>query len=281
MSASTNITKQSAVSFIVAGLLAVLAGGAFAASKLTPDEAIRQLKVGNARYVSGKITHPRQDSARRAEVSKGQNPFAVILSCSDSREPVELLFDQGIGDLFVVRVAGNVADTDEIGSIEYGAGHLGSPVVVVLGHTKCGAVTAVVKGEKVHGSIPALVDNIIPAAKKAKDAARSRAKTEEIIEEAIKANVMQSIEDLFKKSSEVAELVEEKKLKVVGAVYNLDTGSIEWLGEHPDQSKLLKVGAKEEHGGKDEHKSGAKDEHKSGAKDEHKSGGKEERKTGH
>ncbi|MBI4666066.1 MAG: carbonic anhydrase [Nitrospinae bacterium] len=207
-----------------------------AASTMSPDSALKTLKDGNARFVAGKSEHPRADSKRRKEtVEGGQHPFAVVLACSDSREAVELIFDQGIGDLFVVRVAGNVSDTDEIGSIEYGAGHLNAPLLVVLGHTKCGAVTAVVKEEKVHGSIPELVDNIVPAV------ARARAKKivgDVLIHEAIKMNVFQSIEDLFKRSGETRELVRSGKLKVVGAVYDLEKGTVDWLGEHPDQGKL-------------------------------------------
>ncbi|MBI5816745.1 MAG: carbonic anhydrase [Nitrospinae bacterium] len=234
-------------------IMSIAATGAWADSAPSPDGALMLLKEGNDRYVSGKSTHPRQDAARRGEVAKGQNPFAVILSCSDSREPVELIFDQGIGDLFIVRIAGNVADTDEIGSIEYGAGHLKSPLVVVLGHTKCGAVTAVVKGEKVHGSIPKLVDNIIPAAKKAKAAKLDAKSTDEVVAEAIKTNVFQSIEDLLKKSGEVAELMKKGELKVIGAVYDIESGKIEWLGPHPEQARFLTQGRKESGKGHAEH----------------------------
>lgn len=207
-----------------------------AAPAVTPDQALKNLKDGNARYLAGKSQNPRRDAKRRAEtVSGGQHPFAIILSCADSREPVELLFDQGIGDLFVVRVAGNVADVDELGTMEYGADHLGAPLIVVLGHTKCGAVTAVVKGEHVHGNIPQLVDNIIPAAKKVKDKGVTG---DSAISEAIKANVMQSIEDTFKNSDILRERIAAGKLKIVGGVYDLEKGAVEWMGEHPDQAKL-------------------------------------------
>jgi carbonic anhydrase len=219
------------------------AGGAHAAvPSVTPDQALKNLKDGNARYISGKSQNLRRDAKRRAEtVSGGQHPFAIILSCSDSREPVEILFDQGIGDLFVVRVAGNVADVDELGTMEYGAEHLGAPLIVVLGHTKCGAVTAVVKGDHVGGNIPQLVDNIIPAAKKVKDKGLTG---DAAIPEAIKANVMQSIEDTFKNSDILRERVAAGKLKVIGGVYDLEKGTVEWLGEHPDQAKLAASPAK-------------------------------------
>jgi carbonic anhydrase len=139
-------------------------------------------------------TPRRKESSRPAP--QGQNPSVTILACSDSRLPVERIFDQGIGDLFVVRVAGNVADGDEIGSIEYGMGHLHTPLLVVLGHTKCGAVTAVASGAAVHGSIPGLVDNIIPAV----DAARRKNPTlsgPDLIARAIEENVLISMRDVL------------------------------------------------------------------------------------
>lgn len=229
-SLALSIISASVISF---GGMAYASGGE---SAVTPDQALANLKEGNARYVSGKSEHPRQDAKRRAEtVSGGQHPFAIVLSCADSREPVEILFDQGIGDLFVIRVAGNVADIDELGTMEYGADHLGAPLIVVLGHTKCGAVTAVVKGESVHGNIPQLVDNIVPAAKKVKDKGVSG---DSAIPEAIKANVMQAIEDTFKHSEILRGRVAAGKLRIVGGVYDLEKGSVEWLGEHPDQAKL-------------------------------------------
>src|SRR5688572_3946938 len=115
--------------------------------RLLRDASLMLLKEGNARYASGKSQHPHLDAERRSStVSQGQEPFATILACSDSRDPVELIFDRGVGDLFVVRVAGNVAGISELASVEYGVGHLNTPLLIVMGHTKCGAVTAVVKG---------------------------------------------------------------------------------------------------------------------------------------
>ncbi|MCA9730151.1 MAG: carbonic anhydrase, partial [Candidatus Eisenbacteria bacterium] len=130
---------------------------------MTPDQALEALKAGNDRFVTGTSLFPHLDRKRRYETAKGQTPFVTVIGCSDSRVPIEALFDQGIGDVFVIRVAGNVCDTDEIGSIEYGVDHLGTPLMVVLGHESCGAVTAVVKDAEIHGSIPKLVDNIGPA----------------------------------------------------------------------------------------------------------------------
>ena len=228
--------------FILPLLSTVLLGAALlpasAATTLSSDQALQALKEGNARYVAGKPLHPNQDAARRTSVATGQNPFVTVLSCADSRVPVELLFDQGIGDTFVVRVAGNVSDTDEVGTIEYGVGHLKTPLVVVLGHTGCGAVKAVLEGATVHGSIPALVDNIAPAVARAK-AANPGASGAALLGAAVNANVWVSIDDLFQRSAEVRELVTSGNLKVVGAVYDLESGQISLLGSHPEQTRLL------------------------------------------
>jgi carbonic anhydrase len=200
------------------------------------SEALKKLKEGNQRFVEERVIRPNQTFDRVVKVSAGQHPFVSILSCSDSRVPAEMLFDQGFGDIFSVRVAGNVADTDEIGTLEYGTGHLGTKLLVVLGHSKCGAVTAVVKGASVHGHIPALVDNIIPAAKKAKG---EGLKEEEVVDRAIELNVLQGIEDILTRSEEMRHLVHEDKLTIVGAVYDLSTGRVKWIGEHPDQERIL------------------------------------------
>ncbi len=217
---------------------AAVAVAAGADPTITPEEALTKLKDGNARYAVGKPTHPNQDVARRSGVVQRQTPFVTVLSCADSRVPVELLFDQGIGDTFVARVAGNVSDTDEVGTIEYGVGHLNTPLLVVLGHTGCGAVKAVLEGAQVHGSIPALVDNIAPAVAQARTANPSASLTS-LLREAVAVNVQVSIDDLFKRSAEVRELVKTGKLKVVGAVYSLESGEVNWLGTHPEQARLL------------------------------------------
>lgn len=194
---------------------------------VSPEEAIKRLKEGNARFTAGKTLHPNAGISRVEETFKGgQHPFATFISCADSRVPVEVVFDQGIGDLFVIRVAGNVADVDELGTAEYGAGHLGSRLLVVLGHTKCGAVTAVVNGDKVGGNIPGLVDNIVPAAERSK---KKGLKGADLIGDAIKENVAQSIADIRKHSEELAHLEHNGTIKIVGAVYHVENGTVEWL----------------------------------------------------
>ncbi len=220
-------------------LIISLTGWAQTTQPIHVDEALTALKNGNSRYVDGKRVYQHLDQKRRKETAeKGQFPFATIITCSDSRVPVENVFDAGVGDIFVIRVAGNVVNTDEAGSIEYGVDHLHTPVLVVLGHTGCGAVTAVVKGAELNGNIPRLVDNIIPAVEKAKKEFGDQY-TDALLNASIKNNVWQSIEDLLKTSHISAELVKEGKLKIVGAIYHLDNGQVEWLGQHPKQNELI------------------------------------------
>lgn len=217
----------------------ILAGCAGANVRHSPADPLERLQQGNARFASGHAAHPHESAARRHDTTAhGQHPFATVLACSDSRVPVELLFDQGIGDIFTIRVAGNVVATDETGSIEYAVEHLESPLVVVLGHRECGAVTAVVKGAHEHGSIPALVGHITPAVDKVKSEHPDLA-GEALVAAAVEQNVWHSIEDLFDHSEEVRERVGAGKLKLVGAVYDIDTARIRWLGEHPRQPEWL------------------------------------------
>ena len=225
------------------GILAALAIGAPAvatpsAVPPTADEVLTALKEGNARFVAGTPKHPHSGIDRVIETSAGQTPMATVIGCSDSRVALERLFDRGIGDLFVVRVAGNVADTDEIGSAEYGTGHLHTPLMIILGHTKCGAVSAVASGAVVHGSIPSLVDNIIPAVERARQA-NPGVSDKDLVPFAIRENVLESIASTLTHSEEIRGLVTEGKLRVVGAVYDIETGIVDWLGEHPAQSALL------------------------------------------
>jgi carbonic anhydrase len=230
---------------IVAAMAVVLVGSASAASMnedsgVKPEEAIQRLKDGNERFASGKSNHPDITAERRLDTTEnGQHPFATVVSCSDSRVPVEILFDQGIGDIFVIRVAGNVCNADEIGSAEYGTDHLATPVLVVLGHAKCGAVTAVAQGAELHGNIHTLVHNIFQAVDTAKEA-NPAAQGDALVVAAIEANVRQSINDLLKNSPAVRERVESGKLKIVGAVYDIEEGHVKWLDDNPTKDQLSK-----------------------------------------
>lgn len=211
-----------------------------AKARVSAEEAMQRLLDGNDRFRYDESTFPRYGAARRAETfADGQKPIAAVLSCADSRAPVEAIFDQGIGDLFVVRVAGNVADTDEIGTIEYGVGHLEIPLIVVLGHGKCGAVTAVAENADVHGHVRALVDNIAPAVASVR-ARDPQAAGNRLVRLAIRANVMQSMKDLLENSSTIASAVKGGKVKLVGGVYDLQTGGIDWLGSHPREAELIR-----------------------------------------
>ena len=204
-----------------------------------PEQALSLLKEGNARFAAGRSVHPDLGLARLREVAEtGQRPFAAVLACSDSREPVELLFDRGIGDLFVIRVAGNVCSTDEIGSIEYALARLEVPLLVVLGHTDCGAVTAVALNERLPGSMPRLVDNIRMAVLNT-ELSHPELKGEALVPLAIEANVWQAIGDLFIRSPIAREEVKSGKLQVLGALFDIATGKVDWLGPHPEQARLL------------------------------------------
>ena len=206
---------------------------------MRPEEALECLREGSARFCAEGSIHPRADARRMAETAeRGQHPFAAVVACSDSRVPVELLFDQGIGDLFVVRVAGNVCGTDEVASIEYAVEGLEVPLVVVLGHTHCGAVTAVTIEEELGGNLRSLADRIRPAVNRARRA-HPNLYGDALVPAAVEANVWQSIEDLLKESSMTRRRVRQRTLEVVGAIYDIATGIVDWLGNHPQQKELL------------------------------------------
>lgn len=235
-------------SLTIALISSTLAWQTAVAEKPTPNECLKQLKEGNKRFVAGESIHPHTDINRLKQAGtedQGDHAFATVITCSDSRVPVELIFDAGIMDLFVIREAGNVCDCDESGSIEYGLCHVNTPVLVVLGHTQCGAVTAVTQAMTGHGhalelNIPSLVDNIQPAVKRAM-AAHPQADEDQIIAAGIVENVYQSIDDLFMRSPACRELVLSGKAKVVGAIYNVATGTIEWLPEEKTTEILSRV----------------------------------------
>ncbi len=187
------------------------------------SDALQQLIDGNNRYVEAQFRHPHQLAERRMEVAKGQHPFAIILTCADSRVPPEIVFDQGLGDLFVLRVAGNVIDDAVIGSIEYAAEHLGTPLLVVMGHERCGAVDAAVKGGEVPGHIGALVKAISPAVVKA------RGKAGDLLDNSVRANVEMVTAKLKSSQPILAHLVEDSKLEVIGAYYDLDDGHVHFM----------------------------------------------------
>jgi carbonic anhydrase len=193
------------------------------AQSLSPDTTWKVLVAGNRRYVSGHPVWPHQSVSRREEVAGGQHPIAVVLSCSDSRVPPEIVFDQGLGDLFVVRVAGNVVDDNALGSIEYAVEHLGPRLIVVLGHQKCGAVAAAVAGGNAEGHVDSIVKAIQPAV------AAARNEKGDLVDNAVRENVRHVVDELDSSQPVLAGLVGDGKVKVIGARYDLGTGKVDMV----------------------------------------------------
>lgn len=192
-------------------------------SSISGDQALQMLMDGNARFASGNATHPNQSEERMSELVSGQHPFAVVVGCSDSRIPPEVVFDQGLGDIFVIRTAGQVMDNVTIASIEYAVEHLNVPLVLVLGHDSCGAVTAAVKGGEVPGHLNSLVDFIQPAVDEAKEAGNE----DQLLNTSIDNNVKNIVEELSTSEPILSEAVEGGNLTILGARYHLDSGTVE------------------------------------------------------
>lgn len=192
---------------------------AIAPVSLSPDAALQKLVEGNQRFVQHQPQYPDQSAGRLQEVAQAQHPFATVLSCADSRVPAEIIFDQGIGDIFDVRIAGNIATPEAIGSIEYAVALLGTPLLMVLGHERCGAVTAAVQNQSLPGEISTFVKAILPAVKRIKD------QPGDAVDNAVAANVQYQIEQL-QRSPLLMERLQSGFLKIVGGRYDLDTGAV-------------------------------------------------------
>jgi len=208
------------ISVVLIGLMLVIfigIGATFASEGL---DVRQKLFDGNKRYVAAKMIYPDQTALRRSEIAKGQHPFAVILGCSDSRVPPEVIFDQGLGDLFVIRVAGNITDNVVLGSIEYAGEHLGVRYIMVLGHEGCGAVEATVKGGHAPGHIDCIVKAIRPVLKKIKNSPGDQ------LDNAIRANVARVVEQLKSSKPILAELFKKGELVIDGARYDLEDGNV-------------------------------------------------------
>ena len=190
---------------------------------VSADDALSRLMTGNERYVRDKQQHPDESLARRKELESGQHPFAVVLGCADSRVSPELLFDQGLGDLFVIRLAGNIVDDAALGSIEYAVEHLGTKLVVVLGHENCGAVSAAVEAGDAPGHLKALVAAIKPSVEATAGAPGDK------IHNCVIANARRVAQQIRESPPMLKEYVERKTLKVVAADYALDTGKVTLL----------------------------------------------------
>ena len=191
---------------------------------LSAKDAIQKLKDGNKRFVKAESQHPDESKERRDEMLKGQHPFVVILSCSDSRVPPELIFDQGLGDIFEIRNAGNVLNEHVIGSIEYAVMHCGVKLIVIMGHQDCGAIAATLSGVSETKYIKALEDSIKPAIDDCKEQG-----LEINSDNVVKAHVMQDIEELMAQDTELVKYMKEHDVKIVPAYYHLDSGKVDFM----------------------------------------------------
>lgn len=201
--------------------LAAASDTAIATTKtIKADLALQRLMEGNQRFISQKRTYPHQSLERLQELAHDQKPFAVILGCADSRVPVEMLFDAGVGDIFDIRVAGNIVTPEVLGSLEYAVAMLDTRLIMVLGHERCGAVTAAVKRTVVPGSIGTLIAAIEPAIP------TGEAFSEDLVQQAVIANVKYQMEAIRRNSKLVVERVLKNQLQIVGGRYDLDTGAV-------------------------------------------------------
>lgn len=224
---------------------------------VTPEEALYTLKEGNARFVKGSTNHEATERAWREALSNhGQSPYATIIGCADSRCPVEIIFDAKPGDIFVLRNAGNTCTHSEgsmVGSVEYSVQHLRTKLILVLGHTKCGAIAGATKtmlankdnASKDNTSKPCntvldvLLSDLVPVAAQAQDELAPNASMDEIANHAIKVNVLHTMERVLEYSATVRDMVRSGEVALQGAIYNLDTGAVEFLGRLPRQALHL------------------------------------------
>lgn len=191
---------------------------------ISAEEAMQKLIDGNNRFVELKEKHPDSSKKRRHEMLKGQHPFVVILSCSDSRVPPELIFDQGLGDIFEIRNAGNVLDEHVIGSIEYAVMHCGVKLIVIMGHQDCGAIAATLSGKSETKYIKSLEDSIQPAVEECKHKG-----VDVNSDNVVRAHVMQDIEELLSQDTALVKFMKENNVKLIPAYYHLDSGKVEFL----------------------------------------------------
>jgi len=205
---------------------------------ISAREALERLREGNRRFVTGARSDMLSSQARRSELAAGQEPFAIILGCSDSRVPAEIIFDQGLGDLFVIRVAGNIVASSQIGSVEYAAERFGTPLVVVLGHSQCGAVVATLEElmrprENQSRNLRSIVDRIRPSVEVLL-ATDLKHDPDALVGQAVRSNVRVSANHLRHGSDILEQLIQRDGLLVVGAQYSLDTGAVEFFEGVPE-----------------------------------------------
>lgn len=225
--------------------LAACLTGAIASEEMedaiSAEDAWSILMEGNGRFVSGDLAD-KDLPERRAELLSGQSPFVTVVTCSDSRVPPELIFDQGLGDIFVIRVAGNVMDPVVLGSVEYGVEHLHTPLLVILGHQSCGAVTAASQGGAAEGNIGSIMTEIEPAVEMAREMDLTGS---DLVEVAVDENIDLVIKNVLARSPITKELVEDGELVIFGAKYSLETGEVVILTE-VDASNVAEILVEEE-----------------------------------
>ena len=200
---------------------------------ITAAEALERLREGNQRFVAGELRGAAERESRRVDLVDGQNPFAIILGCSDSRVPAEIVFDQGLGDLFVIRVAGNIVAPSQVGSVEFAAEQFGTPLVVVLGHSRCGAVAATIaallRPETARSpNLDSIVDRIRPAVAGLIEGSQGRGE-DDLMRRAVRANIRASANHLRHGSRILEEMVGAESLRIVGAEYSLESGQVDFF----------------------------------------------------
>jgi carbonic anhydrase len=232
---ATRLSRRQLMGMTAAAVASLLAGRASlgraadsaSGPRRTPDEVLRSLLAGNERFARGQAEGPRRRPEDFASLAQGQHPEAVVVSCADSRVPPEIVFDQGVGDLFVVRIAGNVVANGGVlvkGSIEYGVAELGAPLVMVLGHTACGALKAAIKHIEDHDALPGSIGGLVATLKPV--VARIKGGPADLLDQAIRANVEAGVARLKALSPIVAPAVRAGRVKVVGGVYDLKSGIV-------------------------------------------------------
>ena len=221
-----------ALGYLVLLAWGVLAGdSAVRAQERSPGAAaLQRLKDGNQRFASEQLAKKDLSTARRQELAKGQRPWAIVLACADSRVAPELIFDQGLGELFVVRVAGNVASPEILGSIEYALTELKTPLIIVLGHEECGAVKAALSEEHLSGNLGKLIARVHVG----RDLPQDKAKR---LPSGIQANVVHQIRELSQQSPIIKDFAQSGRVSIVGGIYSLATGKVVWLGRSTDQER--------------------------------------------
>jgi len=216
------ITSKVLATVASSSVVALVLAAEHPAASVSADAALAKLKEGNLRFATSEVSQSKPTAARRAETAQEQHPFAIILGCADSRTAPELIFDQNLGDLFVIRTAGNLVDDHALGSIEYAVAHLGARLVVVLGHERCGAVKAALESDHAPGHIESLVRDIQPAVKAAKG------KPGDPLSATVAENARQVAAQIKAKAA-LGDLA--KEVRIVSAVYDLDTGKIDWAND--------------------------------------------------